>query len=143
MRLHIVTVGKPKLAYAREGWDEYLSRLKRYHDVRLTQLADKYAYDAAKLKEAAQGSYVIALVIEGKQMSSGELSEFLQKKELEAREVTFIIGGPEGLPDEFIQSADFTWSFSRLTFPHDLAMVVLLETLYRASSITAGHPYHK
>jgi len=143
MKIHIVTVGKPKLAYAREGWDEYLSRLKRYHDVRVTQIADKHAYDAAKLKETVQGSYVVALVIKGGQLSSTQLSEFLQKKELEAREVTFIIGGPEGLPDEFIQSTDFTWSFSKLTFPHDLAMVILLETLYRASTITTGHPYHK
>jgi len=143
MKLHIVTIGKPKLAYARAGWDEYLSRLKRYHDVRVSQLADKYAYDATKLKETVQDSYVAALAIEGEQMSSGELSEFLIKRELEAREVTFVIGGPEGLPDEFIQSADFIWSFSELTFPHDLAMVILLETLYRASTITAGHPYHK
>ncbi|MEO6513393.1 MAG: 23S rRNA (pseudouridine(1915)-N(3))-methyltransferase RlmH [Candidatus Saccharimonadales bacterium] len=143
MKLHVVTVGKPKLTYAKSGWDEYLGRLKRYHDVRVTQLADKHAYDAAKLKETVQGSYVVALVINGEQLSSKELSAFLQKRELEAREITFIIGGPDGLPQDFIDSADWQWSFSKLTFPHDLAMVVLLETLYRASAISAGHPYHK
>jgi 23S rRNA (pseudouridine1915-N3)-methyltransferase len=143
MKLHIVTIGKPKLDYAKSGWDEYLKRLKRYHDVRVTQLVDKYAYDASKLKEVVRGSYVVALVIEGKQLNSGELSEFLLKRELEAREVVFIIGGPEGLPQDFIDIADYNWSFSKLTFPHDLAMVVLLETLYRASTILTGHPYHK
>lgn len=143
MKLHIITVGKPKLGYAREGWDEYIGRLKHYHDIRLTQLADKHAYDATKLKEAVQGSYVVALVIEGKQLSSTELSDFLKQRELEAREVTFVIGGPEGLPQAFIDRADYTWSFSKLTFPHDLAMVLLLEALYRASTISAGQPYHK
>jgi 23S rRNA (pseudouridine1915-N3)-methyltransferase len=138
MKLHIVTVGKPKLNYARTGWDEYLARLQRYHDVRVTQLADKHAYDAAKLKETVQGSYVVALVIKGTQLSSEALASFLQQRELEAREVSFVIGGPEGLP-----AADYTWSFSTLTFPHDLAMVVLLEALYRATTINRRLPYHK
>jgi 23S rRNA (pseudouridine1915-N3)-methyltransferase len=143
MRLHIVTVGKPKLNYAKRGWEEYLGRLQRYHDVRITQLADKHAYDTAKLKEVVQGSYVVALAIDAQQFSSQELSAFLIKRGLAAREVTFVIGGPEGLPEEFIKTADYSWSFSKLTFPHDLAMVVLLEALYRASTISAGHPYHK
>jgi 23S rRNA (pseudouridine1915-N3)-methyltransferase len=143
MKLHIVTVGKPKLDYARMGWSEYLTRLKRYHDVRVTQLADKYAYDSRKLQETAHGCYVVALVIDGQQLSSRQLSAFMQKQELYGHEIAFVIGGPEGLPDDFIATADFAWSFSDLTFPHDLAMVVLLETLYRASTISAGHPYHK
>lgn len=143
MKLHIVTIGEPKLAYAHAGWQEYLKRMQHYHTVRVTHVADKWAYDAAHILQAAGNAYTIALVIEGQQFSSPELAQLLQKRALESREVCCIIGGPEGLPSEVIQHADLQWSFSKLTFPHDLAMVVLLEALYRASTITAGVPYHK
>ena len=142
MKLHIITVGQPKLTYAKQGWDEYIGRLKHYHDVRITHLSDKHN-DAAHLIAAAGNSYKIALTVDGKQFGSPELANFLDKRALEGRAVSFIIGGPEGLPPKVIQKADFVWSFSELTFPHDLAMVLLLEALYRASTISAGHPYHK
>jgi 23S rRNA (pseudouridine1915-N3)-methyltransferase len=105
-------------------------------------MADKYAYNAEKILESASG-YTVVLEITGTQLSSPELAGFLVKRELEAREVCFIIGGPEGLPREVIHKADYLWSLSKLTLPHDLAMVTLLEALYRASTINAGHPYHK
>lgn len=143
MKLHIVTIGQPKLAYAKLGWQEYLTRLERLHNVRLTQLADKHAYDTKKIRETVQGTYVVVLEITGKNLSSRELANFLETRELEAREVSFIIGGPEGLPQDIRDSADYRWSFSNLTLPHDLAMVTLLESLYRASTINAGLPYHK
>lgn len=143
MKLHIITIGKPKLAYAQMGWDEYLGRLQRLHTVRVTQLSDKYADDAVKIMEAAQGSYRVVLEIQGKLFSSEELAEFMKDREFEARELSFIIGGPNGLPQEVRQSADIQLSFGRLTLPHDLAMVTLLETLYRASTINAGLPYHR
>lgn len=143
MKLHMLTIGEPKLAYARAGWQEYLKRLGRYHDVRTTHLSDKWANDSNHILQSAGSAYKVALVIAGKQMSSEELSDFLISHALEGREVCFIIGGPEGLPETVIDKADFSWSFSKLTFPHDLAMVVLLETLYRASTIAAAHPYHR
>lgn len=143
MKIHIVTIGKPRLTYAKQGWDEYLGRLQRLHTVRLTQLADKYAYDAAKLDEAAAGTYVVALEIAGTELSSEALAAFLQKRELDAREVSFVIGGPEGLPQSIRDTADYQWSLGKLTLPHDLAMVVTLEALYRASTINAHLPYHK
>lgn len=144
MKLHIVTVGQPKLHYAQEGWAEYITRLKRFHQVRVTHIADKHAYDANHVQSATGSAYTVALVIDGgKQFSSAGLSAFLEKRALEGREVCFVIGGPEGLPQEVQQAADFRWSFSDLTFPHDLAMVILAEALYRASTISAGHPYHK
>ena len=142
MKLHIVTIGEPKLAYARLGWSEYLTRLQRVHSVRVTHISDKQN-DAAHLMQAAGGAYKVALVINGPEFSSPELANFLEKRALDARELCFLIGGPEGLPDSVIQAADAQWGFSRLTFPHDLAMVILLEALYRASTINAGHPYHK
>lgn len=143
MKIHIVTVGEPKLAYARIGWDEYLKRLQHYHAVRITHVADKWAYDPAYLWQTAGNAYKTALVIEGEQLSSPSLATFLEKRAVEARELCFLVGGPEGLPQKAINDADFEWSFSKLTFPHDLAMVVLLESLYRASTISAGQPYHK
>lgn len=143
MKLHIVTVGQPKLAYAKMGWDEYLPRLQRLHTVRVTQIADKYAYDAKKFDETTSGTYKVVLEITGSQMSSPELAGFLRTRELDAREVSFIIGGPEGLPQDIRDTANYQWSFGKLTLPHDLAMVTLLEALYRASTINANLPYHK
>lgn len=143
MKLHIVTTGKPKLAYAVAGWDDYLARLQRLHSVRVTQLADKYAEDAAKFKEVTAGTYVVALEIAGKDLSSHQLADFLRARELEAREVSFVIGGPDGLPEATRQAADFQWSLSRLTLPHDLAMVVALEALFRAGTINVNLPYHR
>lgn len=143
MRLHIITVGAPKLTYAKQGWGEYLKRLSRYHNVRVTHIADKRANDTAFLLQTASNGHKIALVIGGQQFSSPDLSKFLDGVSLEGREVCFVIGGPEGLPEDFISQVDDKLSLSKLTFPHDLAMVVLLEALYRASTISAGRPYHK
>lgn len=143
MKLHIVTVDEPKLPYARQGWEEYFNRLKHYHSLRVTHVPDKHAYDAEYILGVCGSGYKIALVINGKQLTSPELAAFLEKRALDGRELCFIIGGPEGLPQTVIDKADFAWSLSKLTFPHDLAMVTLLETLYRASTITAGTPYHK
>ncbi|MDB5169857.1 MAG: rRNA ((1915)-N(3))-methyltransferase RlmH [Candidatus Saccharibacteria bacterium] len=142
MKIHIITIGQPKLDYARQGWDEYWQRLKHYHDIRVTHIADKHN-DTEHILEAAGSSYTIALEIEGKQFSSPELAQFLEKRALDGREVSFLIGGPDGLPDEIRQQANYQWSFGRLTLPHDLAMVTLLEALYRASTINAGQPYHR
>lgn len=143
MKLHIITIGEPKLAYAKAGWNEYLLRLGRYHQVRTTHLADKWANDSQKVLDAAGSAYKVILEITGRQFSSESLAAFLESRSQEGREVCFIIGGPDGLPAEVIAKSDFKWSFSDLTFPHDLAMVIVAESLYRASSINAGHPYHR
>lgn len=143
MKLRLVTIGKPKLHYAHQGWNEYMWRLVKFHKVEVKHLSDKYADDADKILEATEGTYRVAMVIEGKRLASRELASLLKKRELDGKEVSFIIGGPEGLPEKVIKTADYQWSLSDLTFPHDLAMVVLLEALYRASTINAGFPYHK
>ena len=142
MKIHIVTVGSPKLAYAKLGWEEYLGRLKHYHSVRVSHIADKQN-DAEHILAAASNAYKIALVINGPELSSPELAEFLDKKALDSNEVCFLIGGPDGLLNDVIEACDKQWGFSRLTFPHDLAMVILVESLYRASTINDGLPYHR
>ncbi|HSX06079.1 MAG TPA: 23S rRNA (pseudouridine(1915)-N(3))-methyltransferase RlmH [Candidatus Saccharimonadales bacterium] len=143
MKLHLVTVGKPRLAYATAGWQEYLGRLQRLQTVRVTQLADKYANDATKFQEVTAGTTVIVLEITGQQFTSEELASFLQARQLDAKELSLIIGGPEGLPQAIRAAAYYRWSLGKLTLPHDLAMVVTLEALYRASTINAHLPYHK
>ena len=143
MKLHLVTVGKPKLAYALAGFDEYFSRLSRMHTVRHTIIADKYAYDSAKIIDAVKGTVVCITDIHGMQYSSEALAGFLANRELEAKEISFVIGGPEGLTETVRAAATFTWSFGPLTLPHDLAQIVMLEALYRASTINAHLPYHK
>jgi 23S rRNA (pseudouridine1915-N3)-methyltransferase len=140
--MHIVTIGHPKLEYAKSGWAEYWSRLKHYNQIRATHVPDRQA-NMSSISKALANSHVVALTIDGKEMSSPELSEFLNKRALAGREVSFVIGGPEGLPAEIADQADLRWSFGKLTYPHDLAMIMLLESLYRASTISAGQPYHK
>ena len=142
MKLHVITVGKPKLAYARAGWEESFTRLSRWHQIRATHVPDGRS-GAGALLAAAGKACKVALALDGVQHSSPELARFLDKRALEGREVCFLVGGPEGLPAEVVAACEHRWSLSRLTFPHDLAMVVLLEALYRAGTIQKGHPYHK
>lgn len=142
MKLHIITVGAPRLGYAKLGWDEYLQRLRHFHTVRVTHVADKNN-NAQHLLAAVAKTTLVALVIDAPQLSSPDLAYFLEKRACDTKELSFIIGGPDGLPDEVIAQAQHALSLSKLTFPHDLAMVVLLETLYRASTINSGQPYHK
>jgi 23S rRNA (pseudouridine1915-N3)-methyltransferase len=142
VKLHIVTNGKPKLTYAKQGWEEYIVRLRRLHDVRITHLADKYSDDAEKILGATGDSYRVGLIIEGTQLTSRQLATFLEQRALEGKELCFVIGGPDGLPSLVQAAMDVRLSFSKLTFPHDLAMIVLAEALYRASTINKGLPYH-
>lgn len=141
MKLHIITIGQPKLAYAKLGWDEYWQRLGRYHQLRVTHIPDRHN-DAEHILKASTDSYRVGLVIGGKQLSSPNLARFLEKRALESREVSFIIGGPDGIPETVQQQLNYQWSLGAQTLPHDLAMVVLLEGLYRASTILGGTPYH-
>lgn len=142
MRIHIITVGAPKLEYAKSGWQEYLGRLKHYHQVEVTHIADKHN-EPKYLLQATGRAYKVALNIEGTQLSSPELASFLESHMIHNKEMAFLIGGPDGLQKEVLEKCDVQLSFSRLTFPHDLAMVILMEALYRAATIVAGQPYHR
>lgn len=142
MKIHIITIGEPKLDYAKSGWHEYLKRLKHYHTVQVTHIPDKHN-EPKYLLDAAGKAYKVALTIEGTQLSSPELASFLEGHMMESKEIAFLIGGPDGLQKEVLDKCPVHISFSRLTFPHDLAMVILLEALYRAATIQAGQPYHR
>jgi 23S rRNA (pseudouridine1915-N3)-methyltransferase len=159
MKTTIISVGKIKEKFFTEAMKEYAKRLSKYCKFFEEVIPDERAddnYSAAeieqvKLKEGQKilnripkNSYIIVLDIKGKQLSSEEFSKKLSKLALEGKsDITFIIGGSNGLSEEVISSADFKLSFSKMTFPHQLFKVILLEQIYRAFKINAGEIYHK
>jgi 23S rRNA (pseudouridine1915-N3)-methyltransferase len=148
----IVAVGKLR-PYYRHAADDYLRRLKRYanlreHEVREASRAptppSQRAEEAARLEtRVADGSIRVALAREGVGWSSRELARQLERWLLAARPISFIIGGSAGLDPSLIARASARWSLGPLTFPHELARVVVLEQVYRAFTILRGEPYHK
>jgi len=142
MNLKIITIGEPKNDY-KELFLEYLKRASRFSKVTAVHIKDGKKEDE-KVIDAIGKSFCVLLDERGKEFTSKELANFIEKKELQSiGEMSFVIGGPDGHGDAVRERADFIWSFSKLTFPHDLAHVILIEALYRALSITAGHPYHR
>ena len=159
MSTAILCVGKMKEKAYRELADEYLKRLSRYgryEEIEIPDLpepgtASKAAEEQVKTREGETlltkirpGDRVIALTIEGKQRSSEELARHLEKLRTSGVSRTvFVIGGSLGLGKNVLARADEEMSMSRMTFPHRLARVMLLEQLYRAEKIIAGERYHK
>ncbi len=151
MRLHIVTVGSPKLEFAQGGCEMYSTRLERFHKIRFTRIKDsKKTGEPAMLEEgtaileAVGKAYLLALDPNGKQLETLALAQKLEALGVNGEgELAFCVGGDEGLSNAVKTRANELWSLSKLTFPHDLAQLVLLEALYRASTINAGIKYHK
>lgn len=159
MNITILSVGKIKEKFYRQAIDEYSKRLSRYCKLQLIEVPDEKAPESlsdaemeiikdregeALLKNVKEGSYVIALEIQGKSLSSEGLSEQLQRLALSGNsQVCFIIGGSLGLAKSVLSRADFKLSFSPMTFPHQLMKVILLEQIYRGFRIMRGEPYHK
>lgn len=159
MRIRLVTVGKIKERYFEDAIAEYAKRLSRYCKLDIIQVADEKTPDGAgtalekqiKEKEGQRilsnikdGAYVIALAVEGKMLSSEEMASKLQKLGVDGvSQIVFVIGGSLGLSDEVMKRADYALSFSKMTFPHQLMRVVLLEQVYRSFRIIGGEPYHK
>ena len=142
MRIKIITIGEPKLSFAREGFEEYIKRLNVYHKIQVVHLKD--GSDDKKIIDVIGNLFCVVLDEKGKEFTSKELSIFLEQKAVQSvGEICFVIGGPDGHGEEIKKRADYLWSFGKMTLPHDLAMVVLVEALYRASTISAGHPYHR
>ncbi len=139
MRYRVVAVGRMKAAALRAACDEYLDRLRHYAKVEEREVKD----EARVLGAVPEGSCLVALSRRGEGWTSGELADWTARWELEGRDVTFAIGGADALPDDVLRAAEQLWSLSRLTFPHELARVVLYEQLYRAHTIRRGEPYHR
>ena len=139
MRYHVVAVGRMRDAALRAVCDGYLERLRRY-----TKVEEREVKAEARILDAvAEGSCLVALAEQGDQWTSAQLADWTARWELEGRDVTFALGGAEALPAPVLRGAERIWSLSRLTFPHELARVVLYEQLYRAYTIRRGEPYHR
>ena len=139
MRYHVVAVGRMRDAALRAACNRYLERLRRYAKVEEREVKT----EARILDAVAEGSCLVALAEQGDQWTSAQLADWTARWELEGRDVTFALGGAEALPAPVLRGAERIWSLSRLTFPHELARVVLYEQLYRAYTIRRGEPYHR
>jgi len=159
VNISICTVGKLKEKYLKAGIDEYLKRLSGYAKVEVIEVADEKAPEVLSLVEMEQvkqkegekllakispDTYVIALAIDGKMKSSEELADSLDKLATYGKsKIAFVIGGSLGLSDEVLKRADEKLSFSKMTFPHQLMRLILIEQVYRAFRINRNEPYHK
>lgn len=158
MTIRVIAVGQMKEKHYRAAAEEYVKRLSRYDRIEIIEIPDMpeppRASEAALQKIAMQegekileairpGDYVIALCIGGKQYSSEGLAEKIADMRLRAARPVFVIGASNGLGENVLGRADERLSFSPMTFPHQLARVMLLEQLYRACKINANERYHK
>lgn len=144
VKLNFVCVGKLKESFLREASNEYLKRLSRFCRVEVKELSEKFSpkEEAEEILRACRG-YVIALAIEGTSLSSEEFASELQRHIDRGEELTFLIGSSCGLDESVKKASDQLISFSKMTFPHQLMRVILLEQTYRAFMINSGSEYHK
>jgi 23S rRNA (pseudouridine1915-N3)-methyltransferase len=155
MRIHLVAVGTRMPAWVTAGYTEYARRLPHECGLQLVEIpvskrrkslpAARAMQEEGQLMLAAipAGCLVIALDVTGKAWSTEGLAERLQQWMAGGRDVALLVGGPDGLAPECLAIADLRWSLSALTYPHALVRIVLAEQLYRAWSISVGHPYHR
>lgn len=159
MKITVISVGKIKEKYLRDAIAEYTKRLGKYCKLELIETADEKTPDHASkgqedmirakeaeriLRHMREDAYVITLEIEGKELSSEKLAEKIENLGIQGKShIIFIIGGSIGLGDEVLRRSDFALSFSKMTFPHQLMRVILLEQIYRSFRIINGEPYHK
>ena len=163
MKITILCVGKIKEKFYRDAIEEYAKRLTRYCKLEIIEVADEKTPDGASATEEMQirqkegervlarlekcrqsSSYVMALAIDGRELDSVELSQKLEKLGTDGiSHVNFLICGSLGMSKELLAAADFKLSFSRMTFPHQLMRVILLEQIYRGYRIMNREPYHK
>lgn len=159
MEIRILSVGKIKEKYLNDGIGEYAKRLGRYCKLKFIQVPDEKTPDKASealntqireiegerlLKHIREQDYVIALAINGKMLDSVQLSEKIAALGVQGTSsITFVIGGSLGLSDQILRRADYSLSFSPMTFPHQLMQMILLEQIYRSFRIINHEPYHK
>ncbi len=147
----IISIGKIKEKYLIDGIEEYTKRLSKYTKIEMIEINDE-SFDKDKtlriegeniLKKINIKSYIITLEIDGKEINSIELSELIDKTLINNSDITFIIGGSYGLDDKIKQLSNYKLSFSKLTFPHQLFRMMLLEQIYRSYKILNNETYHK
>lgn len=149
--IKIITVGKLKEKYFKDAVEEYLKRLSKYTKIDLIEVPDE-DFDIKKtllkekesiLKYVSDKDYVVTLEIEGKELTSVELSKKLNDTLIQNSDITFIIGGSYGLHEDIKKISNYALSFSKMTFPHQLFRIMLLEQIYRSYKIINNETYHK
>lgn len=159
MKITLITVGKIKEKYLKDAIAEYSKRLSRYCKLEIIEVADEKTPDQASetveenirnkegeriLKHIRDDMYVITLEIGGKMLSSEELAQKIETLGIQGESsIAFVIGGSIGLGKEVLKRSDYALSFSKMTFPHQLMRVILLEQIYRSFRIMKNEPYHK
>lgn len=159
MRIKLITVGRLKESYFKSAAEEYLKRLSRFHKFELIEIPEETKIEnpseteikkALKaegekiLKALGKSSYVVSLAIDGSMLSSEELADKINSIQGAGNgEIDFIIGGSHGICEDVLNASDFLLSFSKMTFTYQIARVILLEQIYRASKINSGETYHK
>ena len=150
--IKLITVGSIKEKYLKDAIEEYKKRISKYTKIEIIEVKDEGLVEPQKsisleeekiLKHISDKDYIITLEIEGKQLSSEELAEKLDRIQLESSTITFIIGGSYGLSQNIKDKAKLHLSFSKMTFPHQLFRVLLLEQIYRSYKINNNESYHK
>jgi len=153
--IRLIAAGTRMPPWVNAGFEEYADRLGSGLRLELTEIVIPRRgrnADVARLR-AEEGrrmltvvqrrDYVVALEITARTLSTAQLAKWLAARLADGRDITLLIGGPDGLDPTCLQRADFSWSLSSLTFPHGLVRVVVAEQLYRAHSLLKGHPYHR
>ena len=144
--IKLLCVGKIKEKFFRDAIDEYTKRLSKYTKLEIIEVADNESIDKEKdllLKHINEKDYIITLEIEGKELTSPELSKKIEDIFMINSNITFIIGSSNGLHDDIKKLSNFKLSFSKMTFPHQLFRIILLEQIYRAFKILNNESYHK
>lgn len=150
--IKIITVGQIKEQYLKDAIEEYKKRISKYTNLEIIELKDEglveeeksIKLEAEKIeKQLNDKDYIITLEIEGKEYTSPEFAEKLRTIQIENSNITFIIGGSYGLADSIKNKAKMHLSFSKMTFPHQLFRVILLEQIYRSFKIINNESYHK
>lgn len=150
--IKIITVGSIKEKYLKDGIAEYLKRLKKYTAIELVEVKDEGLVEIEKVKllegekikkHISSKDYIITLEIDGKMLTSEEFSTKIDKTLVDNSNIVFIIGGSYGISDDIKKISNFKLSFSKMTFPHQLFRLILLEQIYRAYKIMNNESYHK
>ncbi len=145
MKHQIIVAGKPALAYAKTGTAEYLKRLQRYGSYELKHIKDGSSEDVSqRLREASEGTLRIVMDERGESLTTSQLTKRIQDWEMRGvKRASYLIGASDGHTQELRNEADLVWALSPLTLQHELALVVLLEQIYRVATIQRGEPYHR
>ena len=145
MKHQILVAGKPALAYAKTGTAEYLKRLQRYGSYELKHIKDGSSEDVSqRLREASEGTLRIVMDERGESLTTSQLTKRIQDWEMRGvKRASYLIGASDGHTQTLRDEADMVWALSPLTLQHELALVVLLEQIYRVATIQRGEPYHR